>query len=188
MLYHVSDQAGLKTLVPHISTHGKAWVYAIDNLVTGLLFGAKQDDFDFIISTDEEDRPEVYECYPDAFQKIYDGKGCSVYEVEEEGFLRNMTSWNPELICETEVAVKNEIVIGDLYERLLKEETLGNLRIHRYEFSMEYRKRISAHIVDRLLRFDVDLTQCAEEDSRFATHYKRIIDALADIMDGHLLG
>ena len=187
MLYHVSHIAGLKSLSPHVSTHGKAWVYAIESMVTGLLFGAKKDDFDFILSTDDEDRPEVYECYPGAFQKIYFGKGCSVYEVAEEGFLRNMTSWSPELVCEAEVAVQREIVIDDLYEKLLEEEELGNLRIHRYEFSEEYRKRISEHIVDRLIRFDIDLTHCAEQDIRFATYYKEIIEALCGIMDGHLL-
>lgn len=41
MLYHISDIHNLKTLVPKVSTHGKAYVYAIDNIVTGLLFGYK---------------------------------------------------------------------------------------------------------------------------------------------------
>lgn len=67
MLYHVSPNAGMKTLIPHVSTHKKAYVYAVENMVTGLLFGAKQDDFDFVISTDENGIPTVYECYPDAF-------------------------------------------------------------------------------------------------------------------------
>lgn len=69
MLYHVSPKAGLKTIQPHVSTHKKAYVYAIENMVTGILFGAKQDDFDFIISTDESDTPIIYECYPDALKK-----------------------------------------------------------------------------------------------------------------------
>lgn len=53
MLYHVSQTAGLSVLKPHLSSHGKPYVYAIENLVTGLLFGVKQDDFDFLIDTDE---------------------------------------------------------------------------------------------------------------------------------------
>ena len=40
--------------------------------------------------------------------KKYKGHICSVYEVEEEGFLRGMTSWSPELVCEKEVEVINE--------------------------------------------------------------------------------
>lgn len=187
MIYHVSYKAGLRTLVPHVSTHGKAWVYAIENMVTALLFGAKKDDFDFIISTDGEDRPVVYECYPDAFRKIFCGTGCSVYELEEEGFLRNMTSWSPELVSESEVTVKNEIVIEDLYDRLMEEEASGNLLVYRYEFNEEYRKRIASHIVDRLIRFNVDLDHCMEQDDRFAVHYRGIVEGLAGIMDGHLL-
>lgn len=70
MLYHVSQKTGLQTLQPHTSTHKKPYVYAIENIVTGLLFGVKQDDFDFIISTDENDKPTIYECYPDAFQEL----------------------------------------------------------------------------------------------------------------------
>lgn len=49
MLYHVSQMPGIKILQPRESTHGKKYVYAINNMVTGLLFGAKQDDIDFII-------------------------------------------------------------------------------------------------------------------------------------------
>ena len=187
MLYHVSEKAGLKVLQPHVSTHRKAYVYAIENVVTGILFGAKQDDFDFIISTDENNKPIIYECYPDALNKIYQGKCCSIYELSDEGFQRGMTSWDPELVCECEVEVLREVVVNDLYERLLEEEQSGNLEIHRYEFSDEYRKKISAHIVDRFIRFEVDLSKCQEQDERFSTYYKNIINALVSVMDGHLL-
>lgn len=39
MLYHISKTAGLKKLKPQVSTHKKPYVYAIENVVTGLLFG-----------------------------------------------------------------------------------------------------------------------------------------------------
>lgn len=187
MLYHVSDQAGLKTLQPRVSTHKKAYVYAIENLATGLLFGTRQDDFDFIISTDKQEKPIVYECYPDAFQKIYRGKGCSVYVVDERNFQRGMTSWEPELVCDTEVAVQSEITVDDLYERLLGEEAAGNLRLHRYESGDLYRAKIAAHVVDRLIRFEVDLHTCTETDHRFSDYYKGIVEALLAATDGHLL-
>lgn len=187
MLYHVSQIAGLKVLQPHVSTHKKAYVYAIENVVTGILFGAKQDDFDFIISTDENDKPSIFECYPDALRKIYQGKRCSIYELNDEGFQRGMTSWTPELVCECEIEVVREIVVNDLYERLLEEEKSGNLEIHRYEFCDEYRKKISTHIFDRIIRFEVDLSKCMEQDERFSTYYKNIVNALLSVMDGHLL-
>ncbi|MDE7325155.1 MAG: hypothetical protein K2N63_02580 [Lachnospiraceae bacterium] len=188
MLYHVSRTAGLRVLKPAVSTHKKPYVYAIKNLVTGLLFGAKKDDFDFILLSDENNRPIIYECYPDAFELVYKNKGCSIYELAEEGFLRGMTSWSSELVCETEVAVQNEIVVLDLYGRLLEEETKGNIVIHRYSQDMEYKAGIAKHIVDRLIRFNVDLEHCMEwEDIRFRKYYGELIKALNLVMDGHLL-
>ena len=187
MLYHVSSNAGLETLHPYKSSHKKAYVYATENFVAGLLFGVKQDDFDFCISTDENGLTTVYECYPDAFRRIYQGKGCSVYVVDDEGFERGLTSWDEELVCAKDVKVQNETRIVDLYERLIEEESSGNIVIHRYEFNDDYRKKISAHVIDRLIRFDMDLNSCLKQDIRFSTHYKGIVEGLLSIMDGHLL-
>ncbi len=185
MLYHVSATPDIKVLEPRVSTHGKAYVYAIDNLVTGLLFGAKQDDFDFHISTDEAGIPSCYECYPGALEAKYRDKSCTVYELPEEGFLRGKTSWSVELVCETEVPVQKAFFVPDLYLRLLDEEKQGNLRIHRFENSTEYKQFISRHIVDRLIRFDA--LQYAETDKRFQTHFKDLVDGLQSLMDGHLI-
>lgn len=187
MLYHVSVNAGLKTLRPHESSHKKAYVYATENLAAGLLFGARQDDFDLCISTDENGLTEVYECYPDALKTVYRGKGCSVYTVDEEGFRRGLTSWDGEFVCDREVKVQGETAVTDLYERLLEEETAGNIALHRYAFNDAYRGRIAAHVVDRLIRFDVDLKNCAKRDDRFSTYYKGIVEGLLALSDGHLL-
>lgn len=187
MLYHVSPTAGLTTLTPRVSTHGKAYVYAIENIVTGLLFGAKHDDFDFNISTDSHDRPIVCECYPDALRTVFQGQSCSVYRVDDAGFERDRTGWEPDLVCEREVPVLEEIAVPDLYETLLELEAQGRLIVRRYEFTDEYRQGIAAHIVDRIIRFDIDLNRITETDRRFATHYKGIIEQLRAAVDGHLL-
>lgn len=187
MLYHVSPTSGLKTLEPHVSTHKKAYVYAIKNIVTGMLFGVRHDDFDLLISTNEDGVPTVYECYPDAFRRVYEGMGCSVYVLPDDGFLQGMTSWMPELVSEHAVDVVEEIVVDDLYQRLLLEEQKGTLKIVRYNASDDYRKLIVAHVVDRLIRFKVDLDTCMETDQRFATYYRGIIQTLLGAMDGHLL-
>lgn len=184
-LYHISPTPGIRVLTPCVSTHGKAYVYAIDNLVTALLFGAQHDDFDFILDVNEDGIPEVHECYPDAFFSVYAGKGCSVYELCNEGFLREMTPWEPELVCESEVTVEREVTIDDLYIRLLQEQERGNLILHRYTDSTEYKKLISEHIVDRLIRFDA--LDRLKTDLRFQKYYRRMINALRWVMDGHLL-
>lgn len=185
MLYHVSRTPGLKILQPHLSSHGKAYVYTIEDLVTGLLFGAKMDDFDFIIDNAEDGTPRICECYPGALETVYQGRRCSVYEVEEAGFLRGQTSWVPELVCEDEVPVVDETVVGDLYLRLLEEEHGGRLVIWRYESG--HRRKIAAHVVDRIFRFGLDLNTLPQTDERFATHYKEIVQALLSVLDGHLL-
>lgn len=185
MLYHVSATSGIKVLTPRVSTHGKAYVYAIDNLVTGLLFGAQKDDFDFLLSTDENGIPHVYECYPDAFNSVYDGKSCSVYELADEGFLRGMTSWRSEVVCEREVPIQREVFVGNLKEVLLEEEAKGNLVIHRYQDNAEYKKLISAHIVDRIIRFG--MLEQPQLDSRFQKHYGKIVQQLRLLMDGYYL-
>lgn len=187
MLYHVSERAGLTVLRPHVSSHGRAYVYAVDNLVTGLLFGARHDDFDLYLSTDGAGVPVVRECWPGAFREIYRGKRCSVYEVDEAGFRRGVTSWDSELVREGEVAVARETAVDDLYQRLLEEERRGALRVLRYEHSDEYRRVIAGHVIDRLIRFDVDLDACGETDSRFATHFRGLVRGLRDLMDGRLL-
>ena len=91
------------------------------------------------------------------------------------------------MVCVKDVRVQNEIRIVDLYERLIEEESLGNIVIHRYEFNEDYRKKISAHVIDRFIRFDIDLNNCLKQDIRFSTHYKGIVEGLLGIMDGHLL-
>ncbi len=185
MIYHVSGVPGLKVLEPHVSTHGKAWVYAIEDLVTGLLFGVKHDDFDFMLYTDEKGRPVLWECYPGAFEGVYRGRGCSVYELDDRDFMRGMTSWSPELVCEHEVPILNEVPVEDIFARLLSEESQGNLVNYRYQEDMAYRKRISAHVVDRLIRFDA--MGRLETDERFQKYYRSLIGGLQDVMDGHLI-
>ena len=187
MLYHVSSQSGLKVLTPHTSSHQNAYVYAVENLTMGLLFGAKKDDFDFLLTADETGLPEVYECYPGALQSVYQGTRCSVYVVAEDGFQRGRTPWDQELVCETAVPVQEEIVVDDLYRRLLAEEEQGKLRLFRYQFDDVYREKIAGHIVDRMIRFDVDFEARLRTDSRFSTHFKELVASLRTVLDGHLL-
>lgn len=137
---------------------------------------AKQDDFDFIITTDKTETTNVYECYPDAFKRVYQGKSCSVYEVAEEGFLRGVTGWSPELVCEKEVPVIREIRVTDLYSRLTKECEMGNLILHRYDTNPEYKKMIYEHILDRLVLFDA--FEYIQKEERFQMYDKDIIRAV----------
>lgn len=187
MLYHASSAKGLNILEPHISTHKKAYVYAVKNAVTAVIFGARSDDFDFIIN-EKDGIPVIYECYPCAFQKVYKGKDCSLYEVSDEGFLSGMTTWEAEYVCENSVTVVSETVITDIYSYLLECADKGELTIHFYEQTENYRSMVSKHIVDRLIRFEIDLHHCLQwKDTRFDEHYKGLIISLTRILDGEYL-
>lgn len=182
MLYHVSPVQGIKQLQPHSSTHGKAWVYAIRDRTTGLLFGVKQDDFDFCISV-ENDVPVLRECYPGALEACYAGKACSVYEVEEEGFLNGQTDWEPEMVNPSPVGVAREEYVPDLLTELQREERNGHLVIVRYTDTAAYRQMISAHIVDRLVRFNCIHTK----DERLVRNYGAILALLQKAISGDCL-
>lgn len=187
MLYHISPQPGLTLLQPRLSSHGTPYVYAIDSLTTGLLFGAKKDDFDLMMDQDGQGRAEVWECYPGAFAQVYQGRSCWVYLVEEEGFLRGKTGWDPELVCHRPVPVAESFFVEDLYRRLKEEAEAGRLILHLYARDPEYRRRIAGHVIDRILRFDLNLAQAMEKDPRFSRHYFQLGQALLSALDGHLL-
>lgn len=97
--------------------------------------------------------------------------------------MRGMTPWAPELVSENEVKVIREMIVEDLYSSLLEEEARGNLLIRRYEENMDYKHIVSEHIIDRLIRSDAVYAQ----NERLEEHYGKLIDALQELMDGHLL-
>lgn len=186
ILYHVSAVPGLRTLRPSQSSHQRPYVYAVDILSLGLLFGAKKDDFDFLLDVNSRGIPLVCECYPGAFERIYRGKSCSVYEVEQDGFQKGITGWEPEWVSEREARVLRESTVPDLYVRLLEEERNERLVIRRYSQEQEYKKMIAGHLVDRLIRFDL-LERFDTVDERGQIYFRPLIDGAKALLDGHLL-
>lgn len=184
MLYHVSPAAGLTVLEPRVSTHGQPWVYALADEVTALLFGARQDDFDFCIDTNEDGLAEVWECWPGALQGCYGGQRCSVYEISEVGFLSGQTGWSPEWVCPAPVPVLRETPVPDLYARLTAEAARGSLILHRWEDTPDYRARISNHVVDRLIRWNI---LDHPIPPRLTAHFGPLIEALQAVLDGRYL-
>lgn len=184
MLYHVSPTAGLKLLEPRPSTHGKAYVYALPDRTAALLFGARHDDFDFLID-EEAGVPAVWECWPGAFETVFRGKRCSVYAVQEEGFVQGATGWDPERVCPRPVAVQSEEPVADLAAALEAGIAAGQLVLHRFSGEPAYKKLIAGHITDRLIRFD--RVDAAGQDPRFQTHFARLLAALQEVLSGNYL-
>ncbi len=177
MLYHTSSKGGIKVLQPHISSHKKPYIYALNNMVTSLIFGANHSDFDFIID-EENGIPVIFECYPKAFEEIFKGKSCYIYEVHEKGFKNNITGWEPEFVSENPVKTEKEAYISDLYAKLIEEENRGNLKINFYEDTKEYKQIIKEHIEDRLIRFNMLST--AKENPKLMKYFSDIIINLTE--------
>lgn len=184
-LYHASPVQGLTSLEPRVSTHGKPLVYAVDNPVLALLFGAKKDDFDFIQDLSPEGVPRLHECYEGAFEKIYKGQSSSLYTLDGKGFQKGQTGWEPEYVSEDAVEVAEENYIPDLYMRLLEEEHADHLLIRRYENNPDYRERIARHVTDRLIRFGI--LDLPEPDERIRKHYGGILELLKEARSGQKL-
>ena len=184
-MYHISSKSNLKVLFPKVSTHGTPYVYGVEDLSIGLLFVARKDDFDLILRTDNRGKAVVYECYKNSFEKIYKGVSCSIYEVEREGFVKGITGWEPEYVNDNRVNILTETYVEDLHSRLVREENEGNLTLHRYEDSLEYKSIVSDHIVDRLIRFKILDSQRIDE--RVLNHFGKIIEGLIDLRSGRYL-
>ena len=173
MLYHASKQAGLKELIPNISTHGKKYVYAINSRLTAILFGAPKDDFDIII--DEADgKTIIYECYPNALYKVYFEKSCSLYEVCDDGFLANQTGWEPELVCEHSVTVENEIIIQNIYDEILKSVQNGDCTLFKYSDDEKYINFLRDELSERIVHYGITKEQM-QNDQRFILYHNKLL-------------
>lgn len=174
MLYHASKERGLKYLEPHVSTHGKSFVYAVRNKITAILFGAPKDDFDLLI--DEIDGiPHLYECYPYAAETIYSGKSCSLYAVSEKGFISNETGWDPELVCENAVPVIQEENIRDIFSYLSNAAARDKCVIHRYSDEHQYQCMLREELGERISCFGLN-----EEDIKKDPRLARFADQWAN--------
>lgn len=178
MLYHASKQAGLKELLPQTSTHGKAYVYAIKNRLTALLFGAPKDDFDILMDESQE-KPVIYECYPNALKRIYLGKSCSLYILGEEGFLANQTGWEPELVCEHTVPVVCEETIENIYAEIMLAIQSGDCIFYPYSEEAQYQAFLRDELSERVRAFGLTEAQM-QADPRFELYFDRLLHVRID--------
>lgn len=173
MLYHASKQADIKELIPQASTHGKEYVYAINNRLTAILFGAPKDDFDLLID-EAEGKPVIYECYPNALRKIYAEKSCYLYALGEEGFLSHQTGWEPELVCEHPVPVVSEERIKNIYDEILTAIQKGDCIFHAYSADAEFQSFLRDELSERVRSFGITDEQM-NADPRFELYFNRLL-------------
>ncbi len=174
MLYHASHISGLKLLKPQVSTHGTPYVYAIKSKIMAMLFGAPKDDFDLLIDA-EDGKPILYECYPDAVKKVYSEKNCSLYTLEETGFMNGMTGWDEELVCTSPVPVVSEDIVEDIYAQLMLAVREGTCMIHFFEPSEEYLSFLREELQERIDVFGIS-KEYMQQDIRFIRYHNRLLN------------
>ncbi len=94
--------------------------------------------------------PVLYECYLGAFQRIYAGKNCSLYEVSEEGFLEGQTGWGAELVCTSSVPVIREERINDIYSALREAAKQGLCVMNEYSENNVYQSMLQDELAERV--------------------------------------
>jgi len=150
-IYHASRTRGLKVLEPRVGTHKQAWVYATVNPVLALTYGAEWCNYDFMQTVDQQGKVYLSECYEGAFDTIYKGRNCSLYELEDSGFERK-TSFVGEVVSPNSAKVLGETKIEDIYAELLKHEKAGELVVNRYEKTEWYKNYIESYIIESLVK------------------------------------
>ena len=152
-LYHISSTPDLKILEPRVSSHGKAYVYATDNLEMALLFGSSKSygDFDGTYGVCGEDRrkPYFYEAYPNAFKRRFEGESCYIYEVDPADFKEGLTSFSAEVVSEKPVKVLKCTKVEDLYAYLLNLIKENKINFKEYSQERQYQEMINNHMRDR---------------------------------------
>lgn len=175
ILYHASPKAGLTKLVPYASSHGEAYVYAIENPVTALLFGAPKDDFDLLMD-EKNGVPELWECRPNVLREVYSGRSCSLYTVPEEGFLGGQTGWQPEHVCKTPVPIVHEKRVPDLYEWLAAAQERGIVIVHAFRADAAYHAFLLEEFRERIVSFGLT-EKAVRADARLAPFWDELFPA-----------
>lgn len=132
VLYHGSRTPKLKTIGPHVSTHGEAYVYASRDPLVALLFLGNWDDFLINVAYGDDGLLEITERCAGALEVAFDGCGGSIYELNDESFHTGRTRFDGELVCETAQPTLGETSFQNIYSELLKANERGALRIRRY--------------------------------------------------------
>jgi len=130
-VYHSSKIQGLKVLEPRVSSHDKAWVYAMEKPEYCSLFLGDCNDFINQIGF-VNDVPEIVERFKDSLLYAYENKSGSIYTLDATNFKKGMTTFSVELVNENPCDVVREDKIQNSLENILKLESEGKLIIYRY--------------------------------------------------------
>ncbi|MBQ7579121.1 MAG: hypothetical protein IJT25_01130 [Clostridia bacterium] len=166
-------------LEPHISTHGKPYVYATPNWEFSLFFGGRESrgDFDGMYGI-KNNIPYFYEAYSNALKRRFDNVCCYIYEVDPSTFETNKTSFAGEVVSEEPVKILNCRKVNNVYELLLELHERKKVDLHFYQNSPAYVNMINKHITDRLIKFKILEDKTSGLYKFCKNHFPEIIEEL----------
>lgn len=129
-VYHGSKVHGLKTLIPHQSTHG-TYVYATESKEIATIMSKRcGDDATYSLSKDEDGKYALVERIPHAFEKMF-SNDFSLYTLDSSLF-KNINTGFTEVVSEVEVPVIKEEAYINLMEAINKLVEDGVINIYYY--------------------------------------------------------
>jgi len=135
-VYHGSHEQGLKYLEPRKGTHRKEWLHAAKRIAQAALYirkGSVGGDFGCSKWEAPKTKQSIFlERFSGAFDQLYDGAKGSIYILPGETFISNEMCFDQEVISESKVMPKKEIVINNSKEYILELEKKGDVIIYLY--------------------------------------------------------
>jgi len=148
MYYHASNVKGLKVLKPHVSMHGKSWVYFSDKKENVLIYLSNavekfiKDKYNRPLKEykkwasygfTKDGRVRIEEYYPNATELTFKGVEGYIYKVEELKDKQPLNGIKNVFVTKEETIVSDVEKIQDAYDAVLEAEKQGLIEIERYE-------------------------------------------------------
>lgn len=138
IVYHGSPIGNLKVIYPHISTHGKNYVYATEYKEMAFIYMQHWNDFILNVSFGKDGILEITERYMGAIDELYKGKNGYLYELCSDNFVKGLTGFEGEMISDKEEMVIHGTYIDDALSVIEELNKKGNIRIRYYPDKPDY--------------------------------------------------
>lgn len=148
MYYHASNIKNLKVLKPHISSHGKSWVYFStkrENILVYLSNAVEKyikDKYNRPLKKYEkwasygitsDGRVRIEEYYPNATKETFEGVSAYIYSVNHLEKAQPLKGIKDVFVTEEEINIDGCEFVQDAYAEILKAEKEGKIVIERFE-------------------------------------------------------
>lgn len=155
MYYHASSVRDLKVLKPHVSNHGKSWVYFStkrENILVYLSNAVEKhikQKYNRCLNKYEkwasygitsDGRVRIEEYYPNATIETFKGVSGYIYNVNKLDNAEPLKGIKDVVVTQDEVIVDGCEYVTDAYEEILKAEQDGKIVIERFETITEQKR------------------------------------------------